>query len=84
MVPGSFTQLTVKFPVNRERYLKALESISGRDKIKYKTQADYITAAVLYFEENFADETVALKKIYEKVEEISEKVGELCDEKKKE
>ena len=84
MVPGSFTQLTVKFPVNRERYVKALECISGRDKLKYRTMADYLTAAVLCFEENFADETIALKKIYAKTEEISEKLGELCDEKKKE
>ena len=80
MVQGSFTQITIKFPVNKERYIKAIECISGRDKLRYRTQADYITAAVLYFEESLADEHVAMEKIYEKVLEISEKVGKLYDE----
>ena len=84
MVQGSFTQMTVKFPVNKERYLQAIEHITGRDKLKYRTQADYITAAVLYFEENFSDDTTALKRIYDRTGEILERIVELCDEKEKE
>jgi len=50
----SYTQITLKFPTDKERFREVISCINGRDTEKYRTQADYVTAAVLQFEGNAA------------------------------
>ena len=76
---GSYVQLTVKFPTGKERYRQALECITTRDKGQYPTLADYVTAAVLFFEGNLADERNALSQIMVAVNEINEKADEILN-----
>ena len=81
MLRGSYTQITIKFPASKERYRQAVECLNERDRSVFKTQADYLTAAILSFEGKLADDHTALSQIYQKVTVIEEKVDRLCDEK---
>jgi len=47
-----YTQITLKFPVDKDRFRQVLSCIENRDRAKYRTQAEYVTAAVLHFEGN--------------------------------
>lgn len=76
---GSYTQLTVKFPNTKERYRQAVECILERDRTKYRTQAEYLTAAILSFEGSTFDEQTSLRRIGELAERINQKVELLCD-----
>ena len=76
---GSYIQLTVKFPTGKERYRQAVECIQERDKGKYPSLADYLTAAVLFFEGNLSDERDALSQILLAVRQIDEKTEKLLD-----
>lgn len=80
MVMGkeSYTQMTVKFPSGKERYRQAVECINGRDRSKYRTQADYIAAAVLYFEGSLADEKASLNRIVEMLQKMDAKMEMFC------
>ena len=82
MLNGSYTQMTVKFPMSQERFRQAVECIDGRDRIKYRTQAEYLAAAILSFEGKYAGEQTSMNQIFSVLQELSRKVDELCDEKK--
>ena len=79
MLKGSYTQLTIKFPTGKERYRHAVECIDERDRSLYKSQADYITAAILSFEGKRVDERSTLEQICEQVAAIREKVDVIYD-----
>lgn len=74
---GTYTQLTVKFPASKERYRMAVECINDRDRSIFHTQADYLTAAVLSFEDRLSDEETSLRMIYEKLQLLEQKVDRL-------
>ena len=78
----TYIQMTVKFPSGKERYRQAVECINERDRSKYRTQADYIAEAVLYFEGSLADEKASLKRIVEMLQGMEEKMEMLCHGKK--
>ena len=83
MARAPFIQLTLKFPTGKERYRQAVELVAERDKGKYPTQADYVTAAILAFEGNLSDERTSLNLIMQEIVKIGEKMEEICDEQKK-
>ena len=74
----AYTQMTVKFPSGKERYRQAVDCINGRDRSRYRTQADYIAAAVLYFEGSLADEKASLNRIVEMLQGVEAKMEMLC------
>ena len=75
----SYVQMTVKFPMGKERYRQAVECISGRYTGAFRTQADYITAAVLYFEGRLSDERISLNQILDKLQEMEDILEEIRD-----
>lgn len=77
---GSYTQLTVKFPNTKERYRQAVEYILDRDRAKYRTQAEYLTAAILFFEGSALDEQNLIRRMEDIVLRIDQKVDRLCNE----
>ena len=79
MANAAYFQLSVKFPMGRERYRQAIDLILERDKGKYPTQADYLAAAILAFEGKISDERTSLSQIMEAVLQVKEKVEELSD-----
>ncbi len=83
MKNGSYTQMTIKFPMNRERFCQAVDCIENRDRSRFRTQAEYLTAAILFFEGKLADDQTSLQQIFMKVQEIDEKVEMLRNEKEK-
>ena len=83
MLKGSYTQLTIKFPTGKERYRYAIECIDQRDRSQFRSQADYIAAAILDFEGKAADERSILSQIQEQVTAIREKVDVIYDEQAK-
>lgn len=76
--------MTIKFPVNKERYRQAIECINERDRNKFRTQADYITAAVLSYEGKVSDDEASIPLLYQKMNELTAIMEEIRDEKKKE
>ena len=84
MIKGSFIQMTIKFPINKERYRQAIDCITDRDRAKFRTQADYVTTAILSYEGHLSDEAASLEMIYSKLKELSEKVEALGNDKKEE
>ena len=64
---------------HKERYRQAVECILERDRAKYRTQAEYLTAAILSFEGSTFDEQTSLRRIGELAERINQKVEMLCD-----
>ena len=78
-----YRQLSVKFPTGKERYRQALECINARDRGRYKTLADYITSAVLFFEGNISDERTGMEQILQAVKAVEKKADEILYEQKK-
>lgn len=78
MKSGTFTQMTVKFPMNRDRFCQAVDFIASRDRNRYRTQADYMTAAILAFEDQESERKDLLDRIYQKIQEIEKKVDDLA------
>ena len=83
MLKGSYTQLTIKFPTGKERFRQAIECIDQRDRSRFKSQADYITAAILDFEGKVVDQRNILNEILGQVSAIQEKVDVIYNEQKK-
>ena len=79
-----YVQMTLKFPVGtgKDRYRQAVDCIENRDRGKYKSQAEYITSAVIAFEDDDGESAEAATKIIRMIEELSRKVDRLADERK--
>ena len=79
-VSKAYTQLTLRIPMGKERYRQAVECLEMRDRSMYRTQADYITAAILALEGIKSEETASLEEILEELQKMNEKISRICDE----
>jgi len=79
-----YVQMTLKFPTGtgKDRYRQAMECIENRDRGKYKTQAEYVTSAVIAFEDENGDFSETTAKLVRMVEELNRKVDRLINERK--
>ena len=72
------TGMLIPIPSSRGGDSHGVECINGRDRSQYRTQADYIAAAVLYFEGSLADEKASLSRIVKMLQKMEEKMEILC------
>jgi len=77
---GTYKQISLKFPTGNERYRQALECIEKRDTARFKTQVDYITTAILFFEGQRVDTDVMLAQIRQDVVELRKTTEFLVNE----
>ena len=80
MISKSYTQLTLRIPTGKDSYRQAVECIENRDRAKYRTQAEYITAAILALEGRKSEEMISMGNIAAELHEIKEKIDRLCHE----